>query len=59
MKQRITYFLPEDVSADPEDIQVGSDNLNYTRASEAAQEWRFTLGVDDLPRKVRGSLLQN
>lgn len=53
MKQRITYFLPEGKRVDPEDVHVGSDTLNFTKAHEAAEEWRLTLSLHDLPDEVR------
>ena len=52
MKQRITYFLPEGKRVDPADIHVENDSLNFTKAHEAAEEWRLTLSLDDLPDEV-------
>ena len=52
MKQRITYFLPEGNRVDPADITVENDSLNFTKAHEAAEEWRLTLGLQDLPDEV-------
>jgi hypothetical protein len=52
MKQRITYFLPEGNRVDPADIQVEHDSLNFTKAHEAAEEWRLTIGLPDLPDEV-------
>ncbi|KAK3048896.1 protease B nonderepressible form [Extremus antarcticus] len=49
MKQRITYLLPEGHRADAEDIEIDSDSLKYTKAGQAAEEWRITLGWDELP----------
>jgi hypothetical protein len=52
MKQRITYFLPEGNRVDSADIEVKDDSLNFTKAREAAEEWRLTLGLQDLPDEV-------
>ena len=52
MKQRITYMLPEGTGIDPADISVGSSNLSYTKAAQAAEEWRVTLDLDELPDEV-------
>ena len=52
MKQRITYFLPEGKRVDPADIRVENDSLNFTKTHEAAEEWRLTLSLDDLPDEV-------
>lgn len=55
MKQRITYFLPEGKRVDSKDIDVGKDTLNFARAHEAAEEWRLTLSLNELPDEVRCS----
>ena len=52
MKQRITYILPRDTVADPETIAVGDDHLNFTKTTQAAEEWKLTLGKADLPDEV-------
>ena len=52
MKQRITYLLPEGTRVDAKSIEVGNDSLKFTRASEAAEEWRLTLGWDELTQEV-------
>lgn len=52
MKQRITYFLPEGNRVDSANIEVKKDSLNFTRAHEAAEEWRLTLSLSDLPDEV-------
>jgi hypothetical protein len=56
MKQRITYFLPEGNRVDRTDIEVKKDGLNLTRAHEAAEEWRLTLSLNDLPDEVTSCL---
>lgn len=53
MKQRITYILPEGTGISAGDIDVKSDSLHFAKAGEAVQEWRFTLGLDELPLEVR------
>ena len=53
MKQRITYLLPEGSQAEPADVKVDKDSLNFSRADEADEEWRLTLGINDLPEEVR------
>lgn len=55
MKQRITYLLPEGTGIGPADINVGNDSLDFTHAGEAGEEWRLTLGLNDLPEEVRCS----
>lgn len=57
MKQRTTYLLPEGHRADAEDIEIDSDSLKYTKAGQAAEEWRITLAWDELPSSV--GLLEN
>ena len=52
MKQRITYLLPDGSGLDPADIKVQNDSLEFTRTAEAAEEWRLTLGFNDLPEEV-------
>ena len=56
MRQRITYILPEGSNVHRADLKVSNDSLNFTKAGEAAEEWRLTLGLDDLPEEV-GRLL--
>lgn len=53
MKQRITYILPEGAGISAAHIDVKPDSLRFSKASEALQEWRFTLGPDELPVEVR------
>lgn len=52
MKQRITYVLPEGIDLSPADIEVDAESLNFTKADQAAEEWRLTLGFGDLPDEV-------
>lgn len=54
MRQRITHFLPERRRVDPADIEVEKGGLNFTRSQEAAEEWRLTLSLDELPDEVGG-----
>ena len=52
MKQRITYFLAQGNRVDSTDINVKNDSVNFTKAHEAAEEWRLTLSLNDLPDEV-------
>lgn len=52
MKQRITYLLPEGDRVESSSIKVENDSLHFARAKEAAQEWRLTLGWEELPGEV-------
>ena len=52
MKQRVTYLLPESHGVDYADIKVGANGLDFLRADKAAEEWRLTLGLNDLPDEV-------
>ena len=56
MKQRITYILPDGSNVHRADLKVSNNSLYFTKADEAAEEWRLTLGLDDLPEEV-GRLL--
>ena len=57
MKHRITYLLPEGLGIDPADIKVistpadikiRSHYFEFKKAASAAEEWRLTLGLDEL-----------
>lgn len=52
MKQRITYLLPQGSDLSVSDLQLENDSLRFAKAHQAAEEWRFTLGMDDLPIEV-------
>ena len=52
LKHRVTYFLPQGIGADPEDIVLIDKSLKYKKASQAAEEWRLTLAFQDLPQGV-------
>ena len=52
MKQRITYLVPRGDGVNPEDIQVTKDSVHYKRADQAAEEWRLTLEINDVPQGV-------
>lgn len=52
MKQRITFLLPENHRADKSAIHVRNDSLTFTHTSDAAEEWRLTLGWSELPIEV-------
>ncbi|KAK5167330.1 protease B nonderepressible form [Saxophila tyrrhenica] len=53
MKQRITYLLPEGHRVNASDILVQDDSLSFADASKAAEEWRLTLGLDELPEEIQ------
>lgn len=52
MKQRITYLLPPGSNLQDFDIAVTPDNLIFAKAQNAVEEWKFTLGVEELPGEV-------
>jgi hypothetical protein len=52
MKQRITYLLPKGNRVEAEDISTSSDSLTFSKADQAAEEWRMTLGWHELPLEV-------
>ena len=52
MKHRITYLVHEEESIpDPESIQVTKDSVSVPPV-RAAEEWRVTMGLLDLPQEV-------
>lgn len=52
MKQRITYLLPQGTGLSASDIEVENESLKFTKASPAVEEWKFTLGMGELPEEV-------
>lgn len=52
MKQRITYILPPGTGLSASDIAVEHDSLSFAKAGLAVEEWRFTLGLAELPDEV-------
>jgi hypothetical protein len=56
MKQRITYVVQNPEEFSPEQLVVKSDEqgpLFALKGVQAAKEHRVTLGLDELPRRVR------
>ena len=52
MKHRITYLLHDgEPGIDPSTVQVTPDSIT-TGPTKAAQEWRVTVGLLDLPNEV-------
>jgi len=52
MKHRITYLLHSgEPGIDPSTIQVTPDSIT-TGPTKAAQEWRVTIALLDLPNEV-------
>ena len=55
MKHRITYLVHDGESIpDPENIKVTKDSVAVPPVG-AAEEWRVTMGLEDLPQEVRRS----
>ena len=52
MKQRLTYLLPEGSGISPTDIQISGERVNFTKADQASEQWRITLGLHELPEEV-------
>lgn len=52
MKQRITYILPSGTALTKSDIAIRGDTLHFSKASQAAEEWKVTLALDELSNKV-------
>ncbi len=52
MKQRLTYLLPAGTGITPSDIKVVDDTFSFAKADQASEEWRVTLGWDELPDEV-------
>lgn len=52
MKQRRTYLLPSGSNLHVNDLAVTSDSLTFAKAQNAVEEWKFTLGMEELPDEV-------
>ena len=52
MKQRITYLLPPGTGLQADDIHLKDESLSFAKARHAVEEWKFTLGVEELPDEV-------
>jgi len=52
MKQRITYIAPAGNNLAPSDIVITDEGVDFAQAHESTEEWRLTLGLDELPDEV-------
>lgn len=52
MKERITYILPPGTDLGASDLDIKPDSLTFAKGGLAVEEWRFTLGLDELPHEV-------